>query len=477
MSSKASPTPIDTAPAMKGGGSLWRFLPFVPLLAACLATLAYWPGLVTWDSLRQYDQALSGAFDDWHPPIMEWIWRQMLPLAHSPAPMLILQLSLFALGFALLILWALRKGWRLRAIALPCCALMPISIALMGTVLKDSLMAGALLSATGLVALAETSRAGPATRAARIAALLLCLFAATLRFNAFLAVLPLAVWALPPSFRATPLRYAASALVVLPFLLAAMPVANRLIGAQPSDVDLSLIIFDLGGITEHTGENQFPAMAVRDPVAANQSCYTPVKWDSYSWWVDPLCPINFEAVRTAFLAQRINPKLFWVSAILHHPLAYLEHRFAHWNIEIRFLVPDEIERPVQVEAPPNDWGFAITPNPVVRAVDLAARASAHTPLGWPCAWIALMAGLAWAGRRAPLGMAAQTLLWSALLYALGYAAFGVAAELRYYLWTMLAGAIATVIALPALRGGKALSLLTLPAIISVLCVAARLLSL
>ena len=88
----------------------WRpwLLAFVPLVVACAGSLAYWPGLVTWDSIRQYDQALSGDFDDWHPPVMEWIWRQFLPLAHSPAPMLILQLLLYATGFKLLILTALR---------------------------------------------------------------------------------------------------------------------------------------------------------------------------------------------------------------------------------------------------------------------------------------------------------------------------------------------------------------------------------
>ena len=39
------------------------------LLAAVLLTisialsLSYWPGIMTWDSIRQYDQALSGEFD------------------------------------------------------------------------------------------------------------------------------------------------------------------------------------------------------------------------------------------------------------------------------------------------------------------------------------------------------------------------------------------------------------------------------
>ena len=43
------------------------------IVAAGLTAVAYRPGLMTWDAVRQYDQALSGQFDDWHPPAMEWL--------------------------------------------------------------------------------------------------------------------------------------------------------------------------------------------------------------------------------------------------------------------------------------------------------------------------------------------------------------------------------------------------------------------
>ena len=49
-------------------------------LVGAAQAYAYAPGLMTWDSIRQYGQALSGDFDDWHPPAMEWLWRQLLPI-------------------------------------------------------------------------------------------------------------------------------------------------------------------------------------------------------------------------------------------------------------------------------------------------------------------------------------------------------------------------------------------------------------
>ncbi|WP_176591383.1 hypothetical protein [Sphingobium sp. EM0848] len=420
-----------------------HILAFLPLLAAVALSLSYWPGLVTYDSVRQYDQALSGAFDDWHPPMMEGIWRLILPLWPGPAPMLLLQLGLYAAGMTGMIVWALRRGRPGVAVGLGLCTLLPLSVALMGEVLKDCLMAGALTAAVAMMLLSQESR----SVLPRVGAAALVFFAATLRFNAFLAGVPILLLALGPVVLVSRLRMAVGAAVMAVTLLMAMPLANRALGAEASDVNLSLVIFDLAGITEHGGQDAFPPMHVGNPVAVVHHCYTPVKWDSFSWWVDPLCPLNFEQVRRDFHASHISALPFWLGQIVRHPIAYAQHRLAHWNINARFWVHDEVERPVQRESAPNDWNFHVTSGPALNFVDDAAVKSADTPLGWPCAWMALALGLMLAARR----MASAKIIWmlagSALFYGLGYAVFSVAAELRYYLWTMMAGAMATVIAI------------------------------
>ena len=419
--------------------------------AASLTALAYWPGLMTWDAIRQYGQAIDGDFDDWHPPVMEWLWRQLIPIHTGPAPMLILQLALYWGGFALIAGWALRRRQHWLAIALAACGLLPLSMALMGAVLKDCLMAGALLTTTGLLFWSDDSE----TRwrwSLRALGIALLLFAAMLRFNAFLAALPLFVALLPVSWRSTWLRMGASAIVATLLLLLALPLANRAIGAESSGVELSLVIFDLGGITEHSGVNVFPPMGVANPVKANHACYSPVKWDSYSFWVDPLCPLGFDPMKAAVKAQGIKPYRFLAGAILAHPIAYAEHRLTHFNINTRFLIHNQVERPIQVVAAPNDWNYKVTPNPILAAIDWAARASARTPLGWPIAWIALAFGLLLLSPALPSRRLIVPLALSALLYGLGYGVFSVAAELRYHLWTMIAALIAAVLATGDLWG-------------------------
>jgi hypothetical protein len=407
-------------------------------VAGLALSLSFWPGIMAWDSGRQYAQALSGQFDDWHPPLMEWIWRFFIPLMPGPGPMLILQLGVYGAALGFLAYRAWRRGHRRQAAWLAATGLFPPTLLLMATIIKDSLMAATLLAA--FVFLCRFRDTG--NRLPRIIGVGLILIASCLRFNAFLAGLPLLLMAMPARWiehRGRASLVIAGAIVLL---LLTMPAANRLLHAKRSGVELSLVIFDLGGITAHGGGNAFPPMAIHNPIAVNQGCYLAERWDSYSWWVDPPCPIQFATVRAAFEEQRINPELFWIKAIAAHPWAYVAHRLGHWSIAAQFLVRKTGERWITSASDPNTWGFRVAPNMANRLVSAAVLAVNSTPLGWPCWWLALSFGLVMLSRRLPHSGQIFALAGSALLYDLGYGLFSVAAELRYYCWPMMATLIA-----------------------------------
>lgn len=454
-----------------------RFAPLALLgLPLAVQLAGYWPGLITWDSIRQYDQALSGDYDDWHPPVMEWIWSKLIPIHPGTAPMLILQLALYWGGLIAIGAWCLKERRVLAFAGVFATTLLPIPLALLGAILKDSLMTGALVAATALLVWRE--RLGAWASAGGIA---LLVFAATLRFNAWPACLPLLLALLPASATRTRARLVLSGLVGLALLVAAMPVANRLLAAKRSGVELSLIIFDLGGITRFSGENQFPDTGVANPVAVNRGCYSPLKWDNYSFWARTPCPITFYDVDDAFRDTGQSPVRWWLAAVAAQPLAYLRHRIMHYNINARLLVQHDvaIDRPVPKEAPPNDWGFRLPGTAAQDWVDTAALASAPTPLGWPAAWMALALGVllaTWSvsdvGPAFPLGV-------SALLYGLSYFPTSVAAELRYHLWTMIGAGLAFAFAGDALVRTQATlrrwAMLVGPwLLVSAICIAARL---
>ncbi len=395
---------------------------------------------MAWDSGRQYSQALSCRFDDWHPVLMEWIWRFFIPLIPGPAPMLALQLGIYGAALGVIAYRSWRRGHKTQAALLAATGLFPPSLLLLATITKDSLMAAMLLAAFALLA----GFSGKGRRLTCIFGAALILIASCLRYNAFLAGLPLLLMAMPARWSEDRGKRALFTAAAAAALLLVMPATNRLLHAQRSGVELSLIIFDLGGITAHGGGNAFPPLAVSNPIAVNRGCYFAERWDSYSWWVDPQCPIRFETVRAAFIREHINPEIFWAKAILTHPLSYLAHRLDHWNIAEQFLVRKTSERWITSASDPNEWGFHVVPNAVNRFVSAAVRTVNSTPFGWPCWWLALSFGLVVLARRLPGSREVTVLAGSALLYELGYGVFSVAAELRYHCWPMIATLVAAV---------------------------------
>jgi hypothetical protein len=449
--------------------------PFAALIGLVQAW-AYWPGIMTWDAVRQYGQAVDGDFDDWHPPAMGWLWQRLIPIHTGPVTMLVVQLALYWLGFALLTWAAWRRGRRGCAAALALCALLPIPLALMGSVLKDCLMLGALLVAVAMLALARPGR----DAALRAIGILMLIAAATLRFNAFFATVPLMVALLPAGWRDRWWRLGLATIIATALSLAAMPVANRLIGAEKSGVELSLVIFDLGGITKHSGVDAFPPIAVANPVAVNRRCYTALKWDSYSFWAADPCPISFEKVQAWFDADGGSPYLFLLRAIVAHPIAYAHHRLAHFNLNSRLLVRDVIDKPVPNEPAPEPGNFQITQNPALHAIDRVAVLSAQTPLGWPIWWMAVAFGCLVLSPILPARGIILPIALSALLYGLAYLGVSVAPELRYHNWTMTGTAIALVFVIDGFAAGarasrRHLLLAVAPTLlVTVICVAWRL---
>src|SRR6476646_6318271 len=71
-----------------------------------LIAYGYWPGIMIDDARWQYQQAVDNAYEDWHPPLMAWVWRRLMFIEPGPAPMLLLQLVFYWLAIGLIASWA-----------------------------------------------------------------------------------------------------------------------------------------------------------------------------------------------------------------------------------------------------------------------------------------------------------------------------------------------------------------------------------
>jgi hypothetical protein len=209
----------------------------------------------------------------------------------------------------------------------------------------------------------------------------------------------------------------------------------------------SILVFDLGGITYFSGENQFPVEWSTDQTALlTSTCYDPVRWDSY--WHTPPCPFVMQRLERPDDVIFGTPRLIaaWWHAVAAHPLAYLEHRATFmWQ----FLARSNLVLPVW------DWldassayGHSRYFTPLVALHD----ALQPTLLFRPGLWLLLaivVGSFAWPTRATPAGAFAVGVTSSAVVYILTFFAVGVAADFRYAYWCVLAtlaGAVAATLA-------------------------------
>jgi hypothetical protein len=401
-----------------------------------------------YDAVAQYGQVLGGPIDDWHPPIMVRLWQLLHPLASGTAPMFALQVTLYAAGFSLIAGAVAKVGrWR-AAIATIVLTVSPLLLGWQMVVLKDAQMLGALLCAVGIVAHYRLANRRMPAIAVAVTAVLIA-YATLVRANAFITTVPLSVLLMPT--RTRPALTLGIAIAAGAAVLGLTPIVNhRLLGAEPSDVAKALPLFDLAAIAVAAPASPSPFAPEERAQIIERHCVKAFFWDPLG---DPSgCSSATERLMEV-PAGELSKDL--AAAAARHPIAYAQHRFAHWNSTERWLVaPGLPDAAPPVEAEPNDLGLVTPSNPIAAAWQDVAAAEAATPLGWPIVWtvVAVFALLPARRRRGdPAGGLALALLASALALELSFLAISIASDLRYHLWPMAASALALVLLSDDLR--------------------------
>jgi hypothetical protein len=475
----------------------------VPWLAAAAllftATIAArWPGIVMHDSVEQYSQALSGQYDDWHPPIMARTWALLNHIHTGTGPFFLIQMLLWWGGLGLL---AAALGRRLRHKAAGLVLLVGVAPLFLGwatVVLKDAQMACCLVAATGIAAhwrLAnqnppplgvgdqpkagggvsplEAERSSPTgdtppsslrdatspsrggsggKRLAKAAILLLTLYATLVRGNAVFATVPFALalfdWG---GVRRLPLRIGLLILAIGAVIVLNGPINHRLLNAERSGVERTLFFYDLAGIAHFAPLATLPGPAPGQwAEAERRQCYTPSLWDPYG---DPaLCGFIGDALETND-DKHGDVMRVWTDAVIHHPLAYAQHRIGHLNSNLRFWVgPGEWDAAPPIYSEDNQLGLDVSYSAAGEELVVASRTMAASPLGWPCLWFAAAIGLLWASARADRGgqvALGRALALSTVCMSASFAIVSIASDLRYHLWSMIAAALALILLVDA----------------------------
>jgi hypothetical protein len=435
---------VHAAPA----ASHRRAVLLASLMAAAglaLTVLALYPGYLTNDATFVHGYVKQWHLGDWQSPVMTMLWWLIDPIAPGPGSMFLLDAALYWLGFGIVAATVARRAGHL-GLVVPLLALAPPGFFLLSMIWRDVLFAASWLLAAALVyALAE--RQGLARAALRLFALVLVGFGILLRPNAIAAApLLLAYIAWPARF-----EWKRAALLFVPAVAAGYGLIH-LVYYDTFDVKRenplhSLLVFDIGGITHFSDENQFPVTwnAQQQQLVLNR-CYNPKLWDSY-WTLEPC---TFVMTRLERPDDRIfgTPRLVaaWARALAAHPLAYVEHRATFmWTFLARYKLVLELF---------SLNGTPISHNPRFMALLPFYDALKETILFRVGLWLMIaigIVGFAWRARATPSGAFAVNVAGCGIAYILSFAVLGVATDYRYGYWDVLACLAAIIPALIARR--------------------------
>ncbi len=412
---------------------------------------ASFPGTMMNDSVNQYAEAVSGKFTDWHPPVMAWLWSKLRLLDDGPAPLFLAHMVAYWSAIGLLADAMRRLGRRHTAVLVALAGAFPPFIFMNANVIKDVGMAVSLLCGVALVFWFRSQGRRLPLGAAVLAALLLA-YGTLVRTNAVFALGPLLVFAFAPASWMRSVRLVIASLVIA---VLAVPLSQKLnelmFKPQPREAIASLLLYDIAGVAAQQDDPSI--LQPRAQITRNQlaRCYSPFWWDSFSAWGACSKFVNRPDNDHATYSQGLSAQ--WLKTVLDHPGSYLVHRLKHFNSEVMFAVPLKHLRlaPEYRGDMPESKPFEVFSPANVR-LDLVRK----NPTVWPVTW------LVWGGvlllflaRCTPTTsvLLARALVLSALAYTGAYFFIGVATDIRYHYWSMLATLLATLAVLPQITQG------------------------
>lgn len=416
--------------------------PALTAFGYALTLFVFYPGIMNYDARYVHLDSLKGFYGDWQSPVMTWLWRVIDPLAPGSASMFLVMTALYWLGIGALTM-SIRRRSIASATALPLLALAPPLFALLGVIWRDVLMASLWLLAAALV-FASHGWPNRARVAAQLLALALIVFGVLVRPNVIAAAPLLITYAFWPQR----FHWKRAALLYVPLAIGLYIIMQIVyygaLNASRQHPLHSIAVFDLGGITYFSGENAFPVSWQPGELEALRGrCYDPTYWNVY-WNGDcKFVMARLEHEQGIFGTPALTRA--WYQAVLAHPAAYLQHRFAFFH---SFLFGQHLAM----------WSEDIDRAPAIVFQDrpaFTALKAVHdwlqpTPLFRIGTW--LLASLlllipAWRRRTSPEGAFLWGVCGSATLYALSYLPLGVASEFRYVYWTVLASVVGLIVAL------------------------------
>ena len=409
------------------------------MLAVIGIALYALPGLMSYDSAFQLDEARRWDLGDQHPPLMSAIWRLCEVFVSGPLGMLVLQVGALIAGLGILL--ARELSARRAAAATLAISWYPPVLVVMAVIVKDAQMAGYLVLG---IALLMAPRRWP--RWAGLGALVV---ASAMRHNAPAATLApiVLLWArdAAPAWR----RWLVGALAWLAVTAASFGITAVLTNDPGTGFGDIIRVTDIIGTVRYAeplSDAELHELLAgtrlrvdRDIQAEFAAHYEPRIYLEFTQHPQPLEVSTTDAEREAVARA-------WRAIVLREPLAYLHHR---WEIFQHVLdlhaasTPPPFQTPLSPEVLTGAELGQLRPTSPSFIQRAAARAVRGIGAVWYVPFVYFAVGLCLLPlARTRLELA---LLGSGLLYELGMFPVALSADYRYSHWLILSVIVAAVL--------------------------------
>lgn len=424
--------PVETTNSLSEGPHCATFPLAVALTGFVFTFCAFYPGIMSPDSLDQFQQALNFQFNDWHPPIMAILWSGLAHIWRGPQLMLLVQETLFwSAVYILLSALDIRAIWaRLIVIMM---LFSPALLNFSGVLWKDVQLTAAWLFPVAMVFAAQT-RGKKLSRPIKAFLIVLVVYGALVRINAALVVGPLILYVLIGRSHLDKIWLTLSAYLGLAASCFALGLIIKTVFpvARSSVVD-ALYAFDLAALSTAKNENLFPFPLSEAELQSVKICYgdgsraDPIIWGT--------CDFVWKNVTSTRERDKRALVRAWRSALLQAPHLYVAQRLKHFLAFLAITRPPHENSIFMSVSSPNNFGFPEKFEGVYTLIAQYVEYFRGSVLFRPATWLALIL-LAQMSLLGPLCKTAtgRMIGVSGLVsvgYLLTFLPFGVASDFRY----------------------------------------------
>lgn len=325
------------------------------------------PGAYSVDSYNYFYQFSNNTYNDWHPPILAFVWKMLYNISGYYEMLYAVQMAMYwYMGYILA--GRLISG---RIAFWVCIGLLLLFQFIPQYIMKDTqaVVCWGIASLLMIEEYGETEQAK--RRIVNIGIFLLLAYGLWVRVNAFLALVPLLILFIEhimPAVKATWKKAAIILSIIAGLFFINHILTYKVFKAEKTYPEYKLMLLDITGITKKSGDNYLPAALTGYQYFDRNKLmeqYDPASFDHIYWPQDGTPSIVPSP--TAEIAASVSKE--WKKAIIHHPVIYLQnriegflyylrikHRFArneYWNIMLWI----ETENPIKVRKPDGSFSY------------------------------------------------------------------------------------------------------------------------